>query len=72
MHPFSEAEASQAGGKALNLPIGNLVLLHDYPEGWNKIQDNFKSELFVMESKHQDCNVYTIKLSGKGPMCTVN
>ena len=43
---------SWAGGKALEIPLGNLVLLHDHPEGQNKIQDNYKSELFVMESKH--------------------
>ena len=58
-----------AGGEALNIPIGNLVLLRDHPEGWNKIQDNYKNELFVVESQHQDPNVYTIKpLNGKGPM----
>ena len=62
-----------AGGKALNILIGNLVLLCDHPKGWNKIQDNYKNELFVMESQHQDPNVYTIKpLNGKCPMCKVN
>ena len=39
----------------------------------NKIQDNYKNELFVVESQHQDPNVYTIKpLNGKGPMHKVN
>ena len=62
-----------AGGKALDIPIDNLVLLHDHPEGHNKIQNNYKNELFVVESKHQDTNVYIIKpLNGKGPMCMVN
>ena len=69
----AEKSVSQAGGKALRIPIGNLVLFHDHPEGQNKIQDNYKNELFVVESQHQDLNVYTIKpLSGKGPMCKVN
>ena len=69
----AEKSVSQAGAKALSIPIGNLVLLHDHPEGQNKIQDNYKNELFVMESQHQDPNVYTIKpLNGKGPMCKVN
>ena len=69
----AEKSVSQAGGKALNIPIGNLVLLHDHPEGWNKVQDNYKNKLFVMESQHQDLNVYVIKpLNGKGPMCKVN
>ena len=68
----AEKSVSQAGGKALSIPIGNLVLLRDHPEGRNKIQDNYKNELFVMESQHQDLNVYTIKpLNGKGPMCKV-
>ena len=53
--------------------IGNLVLLHDHPEGHNKIQDNYKNELFVVESQHQDLNVYTIRPpNGKGPKCKVN
>ena len=69
----AEKSVSQAGGKALDIPEGNLVLLHDHPEGCNKIQDNYKNELFVMESKHQDLNVYIIKpLNGKGLMCTLN
>ena len=32
-----------AEGKVLKIPIGNLVLLHDHPEGQNKIQDHYKS-----------------------------
>ena len=38
----------RTGGKSLQIPIGNLVLLRDHPEGHNKIQDNYKSELFVI------------------------
>ena len=73
MKRSAEKSVSQAGGKALNILIGNLVLLHDHPKGWNKIQDNYKNELFVVESQHQDPNVYTIKpLNGKDPMCKVN
>ena len=69
----AEKLVSWAGGKALKIPIGNLVLLCDHPEGHNKIQDNYKNELFVVESKHQELNVYIIKpLNGKGPMCTMN
>ena len=49
------------------------MLLHAHPEGWNKIQDNYKNELFVMVSQHQDPNVYTIRpLNGKCPLCKVN
>ena len=73
MKMSAEKSVSRAGGKALSIPIGNLVLLCDHPEGRNKIQDNYKDELFVVESQHQDPNVYTIKpLNGKGPMHKVN
>ena len=69
----AEKSVSQAGGKALEIPIGNLVLLHDHPEDQNKIQDHYKSELSVMGLKHQHPNVYNIKpLYGKGPMHMVN
>ena len=30
-----------SGDKDFDIPIGNLVLLHDHPEGWNKIQDDY-------------------------------
>ena len=73
MKMSAEKSVSRAGGKALNIPISNLVLLRDHPKGQNKIQDNYKNELFVMESQHQDPNVYTIKpLNGKGPMHKVD
>ena len=68
-----EKSVSRAGGKDLEIPIGNLVLLHDHLEGGNKIQDHYKSKLFVVESKHWEPNVYNIKpLCGKGPIQTVN
>ena len=52
------------GGSPLNIPKDNLVLLRDHPEGRHKIQDNYKSELFVVVSKHKDPNVYTMH-----PLC---
>ena len=62
----AEKSVSWEGGKALEIQIGNLVLLHDHQEGQNKIQDHYKSELFGMELKHWDPNVYNIKpLDGK-------
>ena len=72
MKSSAAKSVSQAEGKALKIPLGNMVLLCDHSEGHYKIQDNCKSELFVIELNHQDPNVYTIKpLSGKGPMHTV-
>ena len=37
----AEKSVSQAGRKTLEIPIGNLALLHDHPDGHNKIQDNY-------------------------------
>ena len=68
-----EKSVTWAGGKDLKILIGNLVLLHDHPEGQNKIWDYYKSELFVVELKHRDPKVYKIKpLCGKGSMHMVN
>ena len=49
------------GGKDLVIPIGNLVLLRDHPEGRNKIQDNNKDQLFVVTGHHQHPNAYYIQ-----------
>ena len=62
-----------AGGSPLEIPKDNLVLLRDHPEGRCKIQDNYKSELFMVVSKHKDPNdVYIIHPLCGGPVCTVN
>ena len=47
----AEKSVSRARGKDLEIPMGNLVLLRDHPEGRNKIQDHYKSELNVVESE---------------------
>ena len=57
----AEKCVSHAGGKALNIPRGSLVLLRDHLEGKSKIQDIYKSEPFIMDTKHQDLNIYSIK-----------
>ena len=56
------------GGNTLNIPKDNLVLLKDHPEVWNKIQNNYKSKLFINVSKHNDPNVYTGNPMCGGPM----
>ena len=74
-HIKQSAKKSQTrtGGKTLHIPVGNLVLLRDHPEGWNKIQDNYKSELFIVIDHHKDPNVYIIQsLDKKGPKKIVN
>ena len=50
-----------------------MVLLRDHPEGCNKIQDNYKSELFVVVNHDKDPSVYIIQsLDKKGLKKTVN
>ena len=57
----------------LEIPEGNLVLLHDHLEGHNKIQDKYKKEEFVVVGKHPKPDVYCIKpVNGSGPVQTVN
>ena len=64
--------ALHARGSPLEIPKDNLVLLRDRPEGQHKIQDNYKSELFMIVSKHKDPNVYIICPLCGGPVHTVN
>ena len=74
-HIKQKAKKSQIriGGKSLQIPIGDLVLLRDHPKGQNKIQDNYMSKLFVIVNYHKDTNVYIIQsLDKKGPKKTVN
>ena len=63
---------TRAGGKTLKIPIGNLVLLRDHPEGQNKIQDNYKSQLFVVVVHDKDTNVYVIQSINKKGLKTIN
>ena len=57
---MAKQSVAWAGGKPIQIPVDSLMLHRDHPEGQNKIQDIYKSELFVMESQHQYPNVYTI------------
>ena len=51
-------------GKDLDIPVGNLILLRDHPEGRNKIQDRNKSELYVVVHKGERPNNFWIKPLG--------
>ena len=53
-----------AGGKDLVLPVRNLVLLCDHPEGRNKIQDNNKDQIYIVTGHHDNCNAYFVKPLG--------
>ena len=47
-------------GKELVIPTGNHILLHDHPEGHNKIQNRYKSDIYVMVGHHDEPNIYYI------------
>ena len=53
-----------AGGKDLIIPVGNLVLLRDHPEGRNKIQDNNKDQIYIVTRHHDNRNAYFVKPLG--------
>ena len=63
----TQKSAQRQRCKSLDIPEGNLVLLHDHPEGRNKIQDKYKEIEFVVVHRHAEPNVYDIKpFDGKG------
>ena len=54
------------GGKELTIPVGNHVLLRDHPEGRNKIQNRYKSDIYVVVGHHEEPNIYYIQLLNSG------
>ena len=58
-----------AGGKELNIPDHNLVLLRDHPARQNKIQDKYKPDLYKVLNLIKDRkNAYLIQpVEGKNP-----
>ena len=67
-----EKSVSHAAGKA-QYSHRKFGSIESPSEGQNKSQDNYKSELLVVDLKHQNPNMYSIKLlDGKGPMYMVN
>ena len=62
-----------AGGKEIDIPPGNLVLIRDHPKGRNKIQDKHKPDLFQVVKQGERPNNYWIKpLGSNGPSREVN
>ena len=62
-----------AGGKEIDIPPGNLVLIRDHPAGRNKIQDRHKPDLFQVVKLGDRPNNYWIKPIGSdGPSKEVN
>ena len=58
-HIWQSAKKRQTrvGGKTLHILIGNFMLLRYHPDRQNKIQANYKYELFVIVAHHKDPDV---------------
>ena len=50
-----------SGDKDFDIPIGNFVLLRDHPEGQNKIQYDYKPDLFEVTGKYSNPNAFFVK-----------
>ena len=73
MQAMAKVNERSSGDKDFDIPIANLVLLRDHPEGRHKIQDDYKPDLFEVTGKHSDPNAFFVKpLDGKGPVKQVN
>ena len=62
IHKSNQRNKSQTAGKELVIPIGNQVLLCDNLEGRNKIQNRFKSDIYIVVVHHDEPNVYYIRV----------
>ena len=62
IHKSTKCNKDCTGSKDLLIPIGNHVLLHDHPEGRNKIQDRYKPDVYVVIGHHEEPNDYYIQL----------
>ena len=62
IHRTMQRSKAHTSRKSLTIPVGNYVLLHDHPDGQNKIQDWYKPDIYVMVAHHQEPSVYYIQL----------
>ena len=62
IHQLTNCNKTHTSGKDLTIPVGNHVLLCDHTESQNKIQDQYKSDMYVMIGQHEEPNVYYSQL----------
>ena len=63
IHKSTKCNQDRNSSKDIPIPVGNHVLLHDHLEGCNKIQDRYKSDVYIVVGHHQEePNVYYIQL----------
>ena len=63
IHKSTKCNRDQNSSKDMLIPVGNHVLLCDHLEGHNKIQDRYKTDVYIVVGHHQEePNVYYIQL----------
>ena len=63
IHKSTNRNRDRNSGKYIPIPVGNHVLLHNHLEGCNKIQDRYKSDVYIVVGNHlEEPNVYYIQL----------
>ena len=65
IHKSTQCNKDCTDDKDLTIPVGNHVLLHNHPEGRNKIQDKYKPDVYVVFGHHEEPNVYYVQLLNK-------
>ena len=62
IHKTTNHNKDCTSSEDITIPVGNHVLLRNHPKGCNKIQDWYKSEIYVIVGHHKEPNVYYIQL----------
>ena len=65
IHKSTKCNKDHTSGKDLLITVGNNILLHDCPEGRNKIQDRYKPNVYAKIGHHGKPNVYYIQRLNK-------
>ena len=62
IHKSTKCNKDGTSSKDITIPVGNHVVFRNHLDGCNKIQDHYKSEVYIMVGHHQEPNVYYIQL----------
>ena len=65
IHKTTQCNKAHVSRKQLLIPVGNHVLLQDHPKGRNKIQDRYKSDVYIVIGHHHEPNMYYVQLLNK-------
>ena len=65
IHKTTQCNKACVSMKPLLILVGNHVLLRDQPKGRNKIQDKYKSDVYIVIGHHHKSNMYYVQLLNK-------